>query len=319
MLDVILGAYLAWLAVRGWVRGLVREAVGLVGLILGTFLAFRLGGLVGDFLSRSFGWPPEASRIAGGIALFVLLGILLNIGATMLTGVMRLPGLNMLNRIGGSLLAVLWALALLVVIVNVARALPLPTSWDDQLDRSVVVEGVAGPEAWPQRIFHRLAGDSVLATLHSIQSIFGSGRVVPREGEVVELPQPEPDEIRQLRDEADLALAELNRRRSGAEVALLAPSDVLFDLAELRASDSYLSGRLMRSADCVPDAEARVGVRLVRCSEAVALASTSLAGLDALLGDDEVGAVALGEEFDRAGVAVVDGPTGRLVLVVLAG
>ena len=33
MLDVILGAYLAWLAVRGWVRGLVREALGLVGLV----------------------------------------------------------------------------------------------------------------------------------------------------------------------------------------------------------------------------------------------------------------------------------------------
>ncbi len=317
MLDVILGAYLAWLAVRGWVRGLVREALGLVGLLLGTLLAFRLGGVVGDFLSRSFGWPPEVSRIAGGVALFVLLGILLGIGATVLTGIMRLPGLNMLNRIGGSVLAVVWAMSLLVVVVNLARVLPLPESWDEQLDRSVVVEAVAGPDAWPQRVFHRLAGDSVLATLHSIQSIFGSGRVVPREGEVAEFPPPAADEIRQIRREGDSILVELNRRRSGAEVALLAPSDALFDFAEVRAADSYLAGRLARNPTCVADAEAHI--LLTQCSEVLALASTSLAALDGILADAEVGAVVMEGRFNRAGVAVVEGPTGRLVLIVLGG
>lgn len=317
MLDVILGAYLAWLAVRGWVRGLVREALGLVGLILGTLLAFRLGGVVGDFLSRSFGWPPEASRIAGGIALFVLLGIVLGIGATVLTGVMRLPGLNMLNRIGGSVLALLWALVLLVVVVNVARALPLPESWDDQLDRSVVVETVAGPDAWPQRLFHRLAGESVLATLHSIQSIFGSGRVVPRHGEVAEFPPPAADEVRQVRAEAEMVLTELNRRRTGADVPLLVSSDALVAFAERRAADSYLTGRLARDADCLTEAEAYI--LLSQCSDVVALASTSLAALDAILADEETGSVVVEGRFDRAGVAVVDGPTGRLVLIVLGG
>lgn len=317
MLDVILGAYLAWLTVRGWMRGLVREALGLVGLFLGTLLAFRLGGVIGDFLSRSFGWPPEASRIAGGIALFVLLGVLLGVAATVLTGVMRLPGLNMLNRIGGSVVALLWALALLVVIVNVARVLPLPESWDEQLDRSVVVETVAGPDAWPQRVFHRLAGDSVLATLHSIQSIFGSGRVVPRDGEVAEFPPPAPDEIRQDRDEPEVVLAELNRRRTGSDVPLLALSDALVAFAERRAADSYLTGRLARDSDCVSEAQAYA--LLAQCSDVIALASTSLAALDGIFADEETAAVVADGRFDRAGVAVVDGPTGRLVLIVLGG
>lgn len=317
MLDVLLGAYLAWLTVRGWMRGLVREALGLVGLILGTFLAFRLGGVVGDFLSRSFGWPPEASRVAGGVALFVLLGILLSIGATVLTGVMRLPGLNMLNRIGGSVLALVWALTLLVVVVNLARVLPLPDSWGEQLDRSVVVETVAGPDAWPQRVFHRLAGDSVLATLHSIQSIFGSGRVVPREGEVAEFPPPVPDEIRQIRGEADMVLEEVNRRRTGEDVPLLAASDALVALAERRAADSYLTGRLARDTDCA--AEAQAYTLLSQCADVVALASTSLAALDGILAEEETAAVVLESRFDRAGVAVVDGPTGRIVLIVLGG
>ena len=317
MLDVLLGATLAWLAVRGWVRGLVREALGLVGLILGTVLSFRLGGLFGEFLARAVGWPHEASRIAGGVVLFVLLGVVLGIAAAVLTRMMRLPGLTIANRIGGALLAVTWTLALLLVVVNVSRVLPLP--WNDQLERSIVVTAVAGPEAWPQRLFHRLAGETVLGTLYSIQSIFGSERVVPHAGETAGFPAATPDEVRQVRREADMVLEELNRHRTGENLTLLAPSEILFELAELRGSDSYLSGELTRDTDCVPDAESRVNVRLLHCTEAVALASTSLAALDAILADEEVGPIALGEQYNRAGVAVVDGPTGRLVIIVLGG
>lgn len=317
MLDVLLGAGIAWLAVRGWIRGLVREALGLVGLFLGTILSFRLGGLIGDFLTRSFGWPHEVARVAGGMVIFVLLGVVLGVGAAVLTRMMNLPGLTIANRVGGAVLAVAWALAVILVAVNVSRALPLP--WNDQLERSVVVEAVAGPEAWQQRLFHRLAGESVLATLYSIQNLFGSERVVPRADQEIGFPAAAPDEMRQVRGEAEMILEELNRHRAGENLPLLAPSDVLFQLAELRASDMYASGMLGRDEDCVPEAAERVQVRLLRCSEVAALASTSLAALDAILADQESGPVALGPESNRAGVAVVDGPTGRLVLVVLAG
>ena len=114
-------------------------------------------------------------------------------------------------------------------------------------------------------------------------------------------------------------LGELNRQRTADELTLLAPSDILFEFAELRASDSYASGLLARDDDCTAEADNRMGVRLIHCSEAVALASTSLAALDAILDDDEVRAVVLDPRFNRAGVGVVDGPTGRLVIIVLAG
>jgi uncharacterized membrane protein required for colicin V production len=311
MLDVFLGAGLAWLAVRGWVRGLVREALSLVGLFLGTLLSFRLGGLVGDFLNRAFSWPHEAARVAGGVVLFVLLGVVLGVGARLLTGLMRLPGLNLANRIGGAVLAVTWALAVVLVAVNVSRVLPLP--WNDQLDRSTVVQGIAGPDAWPQRMFHRLAGDTVLGALHSLQQVFGSERVVASAGEEVSFPAARSDEVRQVRKEAEMVLEELNRTRTGESVQLLAPSEVLFRMAEARAHQAYLQGSLTRDADCAPEAQEQEGVLLFRCTEVAAIASTSL------LAGGESAPVALGQEFNRAGVAVVDGPMGRIVVVVLAG
>jgi membrane protein required for colicin V production len=319
MLDFLLGAFLAWLAVRGWVRGFVREVLGLVGLVLGILFSFRLGGLVGDFLSRSFGMSPEVGRIVGGVVLFVLLGVVLSVGAAFLSRVMRLPGLNLVNRIGGSVVALLWAVALLLVIVNVARVMSLPDSWERQLDGSTVVAAVAGPEAWPQRVFHRVAGDTVMSTLYAIQTLFGADRVVPGAGEVIEFPPPAGDEIRQVRSEAETVLEELNRQRAGTNAPPLAGSDLLRELAEMRAAESYLAGRLSRTDDCVAEASTRVGMRLARCADVAALASTSLAALDALLGDEETGPVVSGSAYDRAGVAVVDGPTGRLVVVVLGG
>lgn len=55
MIDLVIALILVGLAVRGWRRGLVREVIDLVSLVLGTFLAFRLSGPVGDFITDRFG------------------------------------------------------------------------------------------------------------------------------------------------------------------------------------------------------------------------------------------------------------------------
>ena len=45
MLDFILGLFLAGILVRGWVRGFVREAFDLIGLIAGIYPAFKASRL----------------------------------------------------------------------------------------------------------------------------------------------------------------------------------------------------------------------------------------------------------------------------------
>jgi hypothetical protein len=42
MFDFVLGIGLAGLAVRGWLRGFVREVLDLVSLVLGIFVALLL-------------------------------------------------------------------------------------------------------------------------------------------------------------------------------------------------------------------------------------------------------------------------------------
>ncbi|MFQ5517765.1 MAG: CvpA family protein, partial [Acidimicrobiia bacterium] len=47
MFDILVGAGLALLAVRGWRRGLIREAMDFVGLVVGVFIAFRTSSYTG--------------------------------------------------------------------------------------------------------------------------------------------------------------------------------------------------------------------------------------------------------------------------------
>jgi uncharacterized membrane protein required for colicin V production len=314
MLDFVLGLALAALLLRGWSRGLVRELLALAGLVLGTWFAFALSPLFGDFLTQSFGVTPEIARIGGGLLLFALFGTALTIGAFFLTKVMSLAGLTTLNRIGGAAVAIGWGIALMLVLINVARVLPLSPSLESRLEESVVVKTIAGPTALPQRLFYGLAADTALAALAEIQGLFGTSRVVPQGAEVITIPPASGDEIRQVRDEAEMVLTEINRARAGQGQGALAASEGLAELAEDRAIRSYTSGRLGRDLDCLPEATA-LGNSMAACTDVVALASTTLSALDGMLagGESEI----LGASHDRAGVAVVDGPTGRLVVVVL--
>ena len=319
MLDFILGAGLAALAVRGWLRGFVKETLDLIALIVGILIAFRLSAPLGDFLTQSFGVVPEAARIAAGMLLFFLFGVALSIAAHFLTKVMKLPGLNTINRVGGAAVALAWGIVLVLVVVNVARVTPLPDWMDTAIEESAVVEAIAGPDAFPQRWFHRLAGDSALLALQNIQNLFGTSRLVPQGEEVIEIPPTPDDEIRQVRSEADMILEELNRYRTGEGLGAFQSSAGLQTMAETRAAVSYAEGRLARVLDCRAAAAEDVGVVVEVCTDLLALAGTALGAYDGLVSSDDGATVLSRRDLDRAGIAVVDGPLGRLLVVVLGG
>ncbi|HEX6221543.1 MAG TPA: CvpA family protein [Acidimicrobiia bacterium] len=318
MIDFILGLALAAMLVRGWTRGFVRETLDLVGLVLGIWIAFRLSQPFGDFLTRTFDVSPELGRIGGGIVLFVLFGALLSVAAHYLSRVMNLPGLSMVNRVGGATVAIGWGVVIVLILVSLAAIVPLPDSWHDELEESNIVELIAGEDALPRRFFESLAGDNVMAAMASIQDIFGSSRAVPEGDEALAFPAAEQDEVRQVRDEGAAVLEEINEHRVGAGLDAVAAVGPMTELAEEHAAEMYQTGLLQRMEDCALRLATR-GYQVPRCDNRTALAGTAFAGFDEIR--ETEGGVAMLENpnFDRAGVAVVDGPTGRLLVIMLAG
>jgi uncharacterized membrane protein required for colicin V production len=318
MIDFVLGLALAAMLVRGWTRGFVRESLDLIGLILGAWIAFRLSGPFGDFLSERFSVPPEVARIGGGILLFVLFGVLLSIGAHYLSRVMNLPGLSMVNRVGGAAIAVGWGVVILLVVVSLLSVLPLPDSWRNNLEQSKVVSLIAGEDALPRRAFEAMAGDDVMGAMAAIRGIFGSARAVPEGGETLMFPAAEADEIRQVRAEAAWALEKVNEHRLGAGVGALATVGEITELAEDHAAAAYRAGLLRRMGDCAAQLAQR-DYTVLTCDNRLALAATTAGGLDGILESPEGLAMIETSGYDRAGAAVVDGPTGRLLVLILSG
>jgi uncharacterized protein YkwD len=319
VIDFILGLFLAGLLVRGWLRGFVRESLDLVGLVVGLWVAFRLSGPLGDFLTDRFGVSPEVATIGAGVVLFVLFGVAMSVAAHYLSKVMSLPGLNLINRIGGAAVAAAYGIAIVLVVVNVARVLP---GNGDRFEDSTVAQAIAGPDAIPQRIFTTLAADAVLGPLASIRGLFGADRAVPEGDEALEIPPAAADEVRQVREEAVAVLQQVNEYRTGQGLAALGESSSLAQVAETRAVEMYTSGRISRDhppGGNVADDLASAGIRLARLGENLALASSARAAFDAMLESPTAIAHFDVASYDRAGISVVDGPTGRLVVIVLGG
>lgn len=318
MIDFVLGLALAAMLVRGWFRGLVREVFDLIGLVVGIWIAFRLSVPFGEFLSGSFGVEPEVGRIGGGLVLFLLFGVLMSVAAHYLTRLMNLPGLSLVNRVGGAGVAVGWGVLVVLVLLSIVTVFPVPAGWRDGLDDSRVVQAIAGEDALPLRAFEGLAGDDVMAAVSSIRDLFGSGRVVPVGEDVYEIPPADPEELRLERDEAESVLERMNEHRVGAGVGAVVAVSAMTSLAEQHAIDRYQDGRVGRIQACAARLAAE-SYQVLRCDNGVALAGTAAGGFEGILGTPEGLSMVESSDFDRAGVAVVDGPTGRLLVLILAG
>lgn len=318
MIDFILGLALAAMLVRGWLRGFVREALDLVGLVVGLWLAFRLSAPLGDFLTNSFGLSPEVARIGGGVILFILFGALLSVAAHYLSKVMNLPGLSLVNRVGGAAVAVGWGIVIVLILVSIISVLPIPDDWRTEVEESNVVRLIAGEDALPRRAFESLAGDNVISAIASLRNLFGSARAVPQEGETLEIPPAPPDETRQVRDEAGQVLERLNEDRVGVGLRAVQEVAIMTRLAEERAEGLYSRGGLRKIEDCA-SALADRSYQVVACDNGVALAGTAMAAYEGIYESSEGRTMIETPQPDRAGVSVVEGPTGRLVVIILAG
>jgi uncharacterized membrane protein required for colicin V production len=318
MLDFILGLYIAGLAVRGWLRGFVRELMDLIGLIIGAIVAFRLSEPFGGFLTDRFGVSPEWGRIGAGIVLFVLFGVAMTIVAHFLSKVANLPGLTLANRLLGTLVAAAWGVVLVLVVVTVVGVLPFPQAVQRTIDDSAVAQAIAGPTALPRRLLEPLVGDRTMTALATIQELTGGRRIVPAEGERIETRPVDRDEIVIERGRVAFIADRINADRLNAGVDPLARSQALDSLAEERAVAMYRQGFVARRRnERVLEQTRETPLRLDIAAEMAALAASDRAAQAAIAQAE--GTALAGRDFDRVGVAVVSGPLGTMVVEVFGG
>ena len=273
-------------------------------------------------MADRFQVTPEWARLGAGIAIFIVVGLGMAMLAYWLGKVMRLPGLNLTNRLLGSGFALGWALLIVLLFVTLLRALPMPSAVDEQLDDSVILTAVAGAEAVTQEAFQSLVGDSVIDTILALEPLIGDRRLILDENETAEITAADPSELDESRGSADEVFQLLNEARVEADEQPIAWSDGLAAVAYDHAYDMYTNGYVSHRSPTTGDLTDRVesaGIRLYAVGENLALAATPRAVHDALMSSDGHRENILRPAFDRIGVAAIDGPLGLMVVQVFGG
>lgn len=318
MLDIVIGALLVVLVIRGWMRGLVREVLGLVVIVVGTLVAFRLSTPTGRVIASMSGSSPDAARVAAGIIIFLAVSVGAAIVSRLLhRGIRALPGLSTLNRVGGAAFAVSAFLLLVTLIVSLARLMPLPQTVADELDRSEVVAVLTDPGGLPQNIVGILSGDRVMGLALRIHRLTGSPVIVVAPGEEVQIPSWAGRPLL-VPGAATTVMGLINRARASASADAVLRSDALDGAAAVLAKEMVVSGR----AVVMTDGELRAflngrGIPTVVRGEIVAVAASPESAHSGIA--HHRSKTLLEPRFNKVGVAVVRGSLGFVVVELFAG
>ena len=320
MVDAVFGGALVLLAVRGWMRGLVREVIGLAVVVAGLVLSFRLSTPLGKVVESLTGWSADPSRLVAGVLIVVAIGVVAAVVSRVLHLGMRLmPGVTTLNRSAGAAFSTVGALLVATVVLSLvvilrAGALPAP------LAESAIVGFLTDPDGTPQQIVGTLAGDRVTAAMMAIQAVVGERRIVAPSSGAVPVPPADVTTEDVSEGAADEIYDLLNRHRVAANASPLDRSAVLDDVAVADALEAARVGRvgvMGPSGDTIVNRLVAAEVRVAAANEVMVLAPAPRSAFEALAENGPAEQQMIDRNRHRVGVGAVRSPYGLLVVIVL--
>jgi membrane protein required for colicin V production len=104
--DLIIGAIVLLLGIKGFMHGFIKEVFGLIGLIGGIYLASRLSATAATFIDKNFLHleNPALLKLIGFLAVLILIWLVATIIGSILSKLTSESGLGFINRILGFIL-----------------------------------------------------------------------------------------------------------------------------------------------------------------------------------------------------------------------
>ncbi|GMQ98527.1 MAG: hypothetical protein BMS9Abin17_1043 [Acidimicrobiia bacterium] len=319
--DVIAVGIALALVVRGWRRGLVREAVEVSVLVVGAIVIFRMSSVVGAMISGMANVPYEVGRILGGIVMFVLLTIGGALVSRVIAGALKVvPGATTLNRLGGAALGGIYAAVVLALATTLISVAPLPesvrSSVSNAIAESPVFAVVVAPGGLVQSTLGTVTGESIYGAVISVEDAVGHRLAAGT------LPLPIPDvggePLTPSQTSAQLVFDELNQRRIAAGVDPLGWSSDLAIVAAARAQHVYNSG-VLDPAQGLVEALRAAGVPGTIVDEILVIAATPHGLVEAIVTAQAYENVLTDPVYRISGVGVVEGPFGLIAVQVVSG
>lgn len=147
LLDIFIWAVLAFFVVKGFSKGLVREACSLLGFVTGGWAAFRYYSSLSQGMRAIINLPPLVAHVFSFLLIFMLLGILFYFLGHLLTVVLKVMLLGVINRFGGIVFGFLEGGFILCMILYLGTTRPVPDKVKGFISRSRTAQAFASTGA----------------------------------------------------------------------------------------------------------------------------------------------------------------------------
>jgi membrane protein required for colicin V production len=148
--DFVVIAIIAISAITGLLRGLIREAISLVGFALSMYFAYSFSGVVAMKWLTAMPGGATAQFVTGFIAIFIIVLVLSKMIGGVISRIVNSVGLSFLDRLLGAIFGIMRG-GLIVVVLSTLFALtdiPKSNEWKDALTRPAVDFAVGVVRSW---------------------------------------------------------------------------------------------------------------------------------------------------------------------------
>ena len=116
-LDIVISILLLLIAVRGFIKGFVRELSSLVALVAGIYAAFFFSDIMAEFIQTMFNLHSKYLHLIAFAVTLILIMVLIAFVGKMLHKVVESLSLGLLNRIAGAVFGILKGILLLSLLI----------------------------------------------------------------------------------------------------------------------------------------------------------------------------------------------------------
>ena len=163
----------------GLVKGLIREVLILVGMVVSFFISLHLMGFAASWVEKWVAIPAALSLLVGFVGVFLGLVVLFHIIGYVLHKIIRASPLSVFDRLGGGLLGLLKAGLIIFAILLLLSIVPFQGRAAGQLKGSVMY-GLVEKTAPVFRKYLRAAAPALLRILNRQRGKTGFGLDEPR-------------------------------------------------------------------------------------------------------------------------------------------
>ena len=147
LLDIIFAALIVFAVLKGYQRGLIIGLFSLVAVIIGLAAAMKLSVVMADYLGKAVNISNQWMPVISFAVVFLLVILLIRLGAKVIEKTVQMAMMGWLNRIGGIILFVVMYITVFSVLIFYAEQLKLLQP--DTIDKSVTYSFIQpwGPKA----------------------------------------------------------------------------------------------------------------------------------------------------------------------------